>query len=87
MRVIDGNCGLPKVQFGNVGRGEPFYYRDRLYLKGSARLEANRLQTCGGMMTPFAFDVDNGEVIPLQNETEVIPAKAHVIVEAIGRFS
>lgn len=87
MRVIDNSGRLARVRFSNVSVGENFYFRDKLFVKGTARLENNKLHNCGGMMTHFGFGLDDGYIMAFEPDTEVIPAKAHVVVELIGSFS
>lgn len=87
MRVVDGQNGLPKVTFANVSVGENFYYQDRLFLKATGRVERDKLMTCGGMMTHFGVDLADGGIIVPDACVWVVPAKAHVEVEAVGRFN
>lgn len=87
MRVFDGCAGMPKVKFGSVAVGDCFYYQDRLYTKGTARVEGQTLHASGGRMTDFGLDLEDGHARSFADEAEVIAAKAHVRVEEVGRFT
>lgn len=87
MRVIDNSGKLARVKFSSVSVGENFYLRDELFVKATARVEGGQLLPTGGMMTHFGLNVASGYVVPISPDTEVIPAKAHVVVELVGSFS